>query len=192
MSLALTPIHTDRLVLRRPALQDLEFLVQLDNDADVMRFINGGIPVDRDEYERTLLPTFLAEQTHPFGFWMAELDAITAGWISLRSMPQNEAELGYRFSTDFWGLGLATEAARELIGLGFSTNIQTIVATTYEHNTASQRVLEKLGFSLVERFHWTPEDASDTSLAEGMPVWDGDDLRFKVTREEWERQPSNN
>jgi RimJ/RimL family protein N-acetyltransferase len=56
------------------------------------------------------------------------------------------AELGYELSPAHWGYGYATEAARAMLGMGFTTrSLHRIHAYCIAENMASVRVLEKLG-----------------------------------------------
>jgi RimJ/RimL family protein N-acetyltransferase len=66
-------LQTERLVLRRFTPDDVDRLVELDNDPEVMRYVNGGRPVARDEIADDVLPAFLAyyERYEGFGFWAA-------------------------------------------------------------------------------------------------------------------------
>ena len=52
-------LETERLVLRQFTEDDVDNLVELDSDADVMHFINGGRPTPRREIESDVLPMFL-------------------------------------------------------------------------------------------------------------------------------------
>jgi ribosomal-protein-alanine N-acetyltransferase len=53
---------------------------------------------------------------------------------------------GYVLRKDYWGRGLATEAARAVLRLGFEClDLRRIIADCFVLNPASQRVLEKLG-----------------------------------------------
>jgi len=57
-----------------------------------------------------------------------------------------EAELGYELHPDSWGQGYATEAARRMLAFGFHTlPLQRVWAQCRAENTASVRVLERLG-----------------------------------------------
>lgn len=57
------------------------------------------------------------------------------------------AELGYWLGELYWGQGLASEAVRQIITIGFDElKLRRIFASVYEHNFASMRVLEKNGF----------------------------------------------
>jgi ribosomal-protein-alanine N-acetyltransferase len=58
-------------------------------------------------------------------------------------------ELGYRYLPEFWGKGYATEAALAVVKEGFSVYpLNTLLAVTAKANRRSQRVLEKVGFTL--------------------------------------------
>ena len=58
------------------------------------------------------------------------------------------ARIGYNLAYAHWGRGLATEAVRALVGLGFAQlNLNRIEATTNLDNTGSMCVLAKVGFT---------------------------------------------
>ena len=57
-----------------------------------------------------------------------------------------QADLGFIFSQDVWGMGYATEAARTLVRAGFEQlGLNRIFSTCDVANGASARVLEKAG-----------------------------------------------
>lgn len=59
----------------------------------------------------------------------------------------HKVSMGYRLRESFWGRGLATEAARLMVGYLYGeTDIEIITASTMIENTASARVLEKADF----------------------------------------------
>lgn len=56
-------------------------------------------------------------------------------------------ELMYRFSSDFWNKGYATESAHLLLRYAFSKlNLNNVVAFIETENTSSMKVLDRLGF----------------------------------------------
>jgi len=62
----------------------------------------------------------------------------------------SRAELGFWVGRRHWGRGYATEAASRLIAFArASLRVRTVTATAAEGNTASRRVLAKLGFAEV-------------------------------------------
>jgi RimJ/RimL family protein N-acetyltransferase len=184
---------TERMRLRRFAPTDLDNLVQLDSDPEVMRYLSGGVATPRDVIEREILPAFMRFDAadHPFGVWAAAEKESQGflGWFSLRLMDESAA-LGYRLHRAAWGRGYATEGVRALIERAFrETAIERIVATTYEENLASRRVMEKAGMMFVRAFHLTAAELADvdTYTADPADIWEGEDVEYAVTRAQWAR-----
>lgn len=70
-----------------------------------------------------------------------------------RSETDRAAEVGYIFDSRAGGRGYATEAVRALVGLAFDGyGMHRIAARIDERNTASVRVVERLGFRREARF----------------------------------------
>jgi hypothetical protein len=67
-------LETERLRLRRFEPADIDWLVELDSDPEVMRYITYGQPTPRERYEREIIPRWLAfQETMPLlGYWAAE------------------------------------------------------------------------------------------------------------------------
>ena len=62
-----------------------------------------------------------------------------------------EPGLAFEFLRRFWGQGYATEASRAVLDWARSSGYQCVRASVWEWNTASRRVLEKVGFRETER-----------------------------------------
>lgn len=179
---------TERMVLRRFTVDDVDLLVALDGDPEVMHFITGGAATSRQEIQEEVLPAWLAwydRSTH-LGFWAAE-DRETGrflGWFHLRpgqGRPDDEPELGYRLRREAWGRGLATEASRELVDDAFANHgASRVVAETMVVNGASRRVMEKVGMRLVRTFH--------ADWPHPIPGDEHGDVEYAITRAEWEDQ----
>jgi RimJ/RimL family protein N-acetyltransferase len=189
-------LETERMVLRRFTEADVDFLFELDSDPAVMRYLSGGTPTPREVIEREILPRFLRsyEPLDGFGYWAAveKGSGEFLGWFGFRpanGTDLNEVHLGYRLRQAAWGRGYATEGARSLIRKGFAElGVQRVVATTYEHNLASRRVMEKAGLRLVRSYRLTPADllAAGTYYATSEDVWDGDEVEFALEKSDWE------
>ena len=86
------------------------------------------------------------------------------GSCGLKEVHEGQADLGYWIGVPFWGRGYASEAARLVISIGFEElGLERITAHALERNPGSWRVLEKLGFRLLECVanpfaKWAPED----------------------------------
>jgi RimJ/RimL family protein N-acetyltransferase len=154
-------LETERLVLRRFTEADVDNLFDLDSDPEVMRFLTGGKPTPREVIRNETLPRILHyyERFAGFGFWAA-IEKSTGeflGWFEFRP-PEgggpDEVELGFRLRRSAWGKGYATEGSRALIRKGFTElGVRRVVAQTMAVNTASRRVMEKAGLTLVRTFH---------------------------------------
>ncbi len=147
---AVLPVRTDRLILRPPTLEDVADVVTLAGDPAVA-LATGDIPHPLTEAPiRAWIET--VHRTHADGtgvvLVVTEADGgAVAGTVALvwrRHWP--EAEMGYWIGQPFWGRGYATEAVRAVVDLGFETfDLTTVFSSTRGDNTASQRVLEKVG-----------------------------------------------
>jgi len=146
-------LETERLVLRRFTMDDLEAIVELDRDPDVMRYISGGLATPREEIASDILPAWLGYYARfdSYGFWAAHAkrSGEFLGWFHFRPPPAhepNDVELGYRLRKSAWGKGYATEGSRALIAHGFTIGrVQRVFASAMVVNTASWRVMEKAG-----------------------------------------------
>ena len=188
-----TLLKTKRLSLRQFTTADSGYLVQIDNDPEVMRYINGGIPTSLETIQNNFLTLFLRyDKKRPcLGFWAVIENESTdfVGWCCLRAQEQEPgvASIGYRFIKSAWGKGYATEATSALINRGFTElGLERILATTYEDNLASRRVMDKLGLRFVRTFKYEPGD-QETAQHDATETWDGDDVEYVLNKEDWER-----
>lgn len=69
----------------------------------------------------------------------------------------DEPEIAYELAARAHGQGYATEAARAVVEAAARTGRRRLLATVREWNTASFRVLEKVGFERSERVDEDPE-----------------------------------
>lgn len=181
-------------------MADADNIYQLDNDAAVMRYNNGGIKTARSIIETKILPTMLApsEEMSCLGFWAIEnlSNNEFMGWVSLRFMPEVStlgttpfATIGYRLNKCWWRQGYATEAMKKLLDCSFDQNsIEQVQATTYEENLGSIGVMLKLGMRFTNKFKYTEDEllGSDTTHQDEAEIWDGFDVRYTLTRREWQ------
>jgi RimJ/RimL family protein N-acetyltransferase len=192
-------LETERLILRRFTEADVENLVLLDSDPEVMRYLNGGIATPREPVAQQILPRFLSYYTRydGVGVWAAIEKSTGAfiGWFSNRPRDEthpDEVELGYRLRRSAWGRGYATEGALALVRKSFDElGVQRVTASTYEHNTASRRVMENVGMALVRRYRPTLHELTrepGNNLAADS-VWDGDEVEYAITKADWECGP---
>ena len=137
-------LDTERLALRRPTLADVNAIARLAGDrriaensrrlphpysqGDAVEFVRG-IPASRET-------VFLIEK-----------DFTPIGMVGVDWRDQDSPELGYWLGVEYWGQGLATEAARAVIDFTFEEfDTGQLRAGARVANPASRNVLEKCGF----------------------------------------------
>jgi ribosomal-protein-alanine N-acetyltransferase len=146
---SLSMLETERLILRRFDENDTDAVYALRSDADVMRFIRE--PQKRQETVNWLKMVSSLWETEKIGF-CAVVEKQTGkliGWCGLWRLPETgETEIGYAIARQFWGRGLGSEAAGAFLAYGFETlKLYEIAAVARPENTASRRVMEKLGMT---------------------------------------------
>jgi RimJ/RimL family protein N-acetyltransferase len=149
--------ETERLRLERwdPA-RDTDALVEMNADAEVMRHIGDGRPGTRAESE--LQSRSIASHWERFGFglWAVRLaaDEPAVGFAGLAHplwfpSERSMVEVGWRLRRDAWGRGIATEAGRAGLDVGFGVlALERIVSYILPGNARSQAVSRRLGMEL--------------------------------------------
>ena len=179
-------LETPRLALRQFTADDVDNLFDLNSDPEVMRYLTGGEPTPREEIQDRIIPFHQSVYDHfdRLGTWAAEAAATGEflGWFHLRPDSGTDAtnvELGYRLRRAAWNRGYATEGSRALISLGFTDlGVERVFAHTMTVNTASRRVMEKCGLTLVR-----------ISLYQGTDDIEGaehGEVEYALTEPEWE------
>jgi RimJ/RimL family protein N-acetyltransferase len=151
-------LHTERLLLRKLRRSDIPALVPLIGASEVAA-TTLRIPHPYSEADGHAYLRLLARHRKPwFGIFhfrsgLRESEQLCGG-VGLSPEPDHgRAEIGYWIGVPFWGKGIASEAAREMIRYGFEDlGLNRIFANVYSGNAASQRVLEKLGMKYEGRF----------------------------------------
>ncbi|MEU6320549.1 GNAT family N-acetyltransferase [Streptomyces sp. NPDC047009] len=184
-------LETERLVLRPFTDADADHLFALDNDPDVMHFINGGKPASREAIRTRTLPHLLRDYAGlgTRGYWAAEERTTGAflGWFEFRPLDDlgpAVVELGYRLNRTAWGRGYATEGSRALIDKGFTDlGVERVTANTMAVNDRSRRVMEKSGLTFLRNFTGDWPDPIEGS--------EHGEVEYEITRSDWEsrRQP---
>lgn len=156
-------LETPRLVLRRLIADDAQFLVGLLNQPSFLANIGDRGVRNVDDAHRYLRegPWALYEQ-YGFGLWHVarKIDDAPIGMCGLlRRDILPYADVGYAFLPEFWGQGYAFEAAQATLNHGARKfGLSRVIGVVSEGNTASIRVLEKLGMSFERMFAMRPNE----------------------------------
>ncbi len=145
-----TLLETERVILRRYTMDDLDRLDRLNSNVEVMRYIGDGSLRTREQTRAGIVRTLRIYQNFPgLGFWAAEEKPKRnfVGVFALNYIPKTvEVEVGYRLAKSAWGRGLATEGARALVRYGIvELGLARVVGLTHADNEPSKRVLMKAG-----------------------------------------------
>lgn len=143
-------LETERLILRRMMPSDLADVYDYAKRAEVSEFLLW-YPHDTTAFTRKYLKIVDSKYKRgEFYDWAVVCKADgrmigTAGFTSI-DVYNNNAEIGYVLNSDYWGRGLAAEAARAVITFGFEAlRLVRIEAKYMTDNLGSKRVTEKCG-----------------------------------------------
>ena len=146
------PIQTLRLTLREWSETDLSAAYSYASDRLVVQFMPFG-PQSETESKRWLAGVIESQGTSPRIHYYFAVVLNTAGEVigdcnvALKlDASRQDAELSYMYHRLAWGNGYATEAARAVLQFSFEQlGVHRVYATVDLENTASIRVLEKIG-----------------------------------------------
>ena len=143
-------LETERLFLRPMNASDIEAVFEMRRDHEIMRYIREPVQ-SREEAENwiNLISSRWAKDRIGFCSLIEKQSGKFAGWCGLWELKENgEIEVGYAIAREFWGKGYASESAEAFLEYGFNQlNLEKIVAVARPENTASRRVMEKIGMS---------------------------------------------
>jgi ribosomal-protein-alanine N-acetyltransferase len=143
-------METQRLLLCAWREGDDAALRPFTSDPEVMRYTNQGIPWTDDQRRNWVGRQ--KGQFEKFGYCYWKLidkeSRRLAGFCGIQSLEwAGETQAGWWLARDFWGRGLATEAATAALSDGFTrAGLTRVVALAIPENRASRNVMAKLGF----------------------------------------------
>jgi RimJ/RimL family protein N-acetyltransferase len=167
-------LETDRLLLREFTLDDAEAYLHMFSDPQMTRFTGGNLGVTTLEAARaSLRDRPLADyRKHGFGrlACVCKDSGLVIGFAGLKFLDDlQDVDIGYRLLPAYWGKGLATEACRPVLRQGFEEfNLPHILGLVDPANTASVRVLVKLGFGYLEAIPYHGTTAAKYLLQRGQ------------------------
>jgi RimJ/RimL family protein N-acetyltransferase len=140
-------------------------------DPRVMEFMPRLLSPDESDALVDRIETHFWERG--FGLCAVELrqNHSFVGFIGLAVPPFRASftpcvEIGWRLSPEYWGQGLATEGAREIVRYAFEDlGLKGLVSFTVPGNGRSRRVMENLGMT-----HNPADDFDHPNLPEEHPL----------------------
>lgn len=147
-------LELSRSVIRDWEAADVDALARHANDHAVARQLRDAFP---HPYTRADAEAWVeaARATDPRAAFAIAVEGEAAGAIGLilqEDVYRRSAELGYWLGRVYWGRGIMSEAVAAFTEWAIGHFALTrVYASTFEHNPASARVLEKAGFTLEGR-----------------------------------------
>ena len=148
--MSLRVLETERLIIRRLASDDAEFICRLLNEPSFVSNIGDkGVRTTADAIEYIRSGPLASYDRFGFGLYLVELKE-TGSAIGICGLIKREAladiDVGFALLPAFWSKGYAFEAADAVVTYGRDVlGISRIVAITAPDNNSSIKVLEKLG-----------------------------------------------
>ena len=162
--LAILPeFETARLTLRRLEFEDATFIVRLLNEPSFLENIGDrGVRSIEDAHRYLREGPMAMYEKYGFGLWHVARNSDGAavgmcGLLKRDNLP--DVDIGYAFLPEFWGLGYAIEATEATMRHAAGKfGLKRVVAVVSPGNSASIRVLEKLGMRHERMFAMRPDE----------------------------------
>jgi RimJ/RimL family protein N-acetyltransferase len=154
--------ETERLILRELQEEDAAGILAMDKDPEVLRFLPGSMIDSIEEAVQVVHYIRKQYEDNGIGRWamVRKEDQAFIGWCGIKwvnDRPTNGKidyyDIGYRMLPAYWGQGYGYEAAASCMQYGFEVLLlEELCASVMEGNTASMRIMEKLGMQWVEQY----------------------------------------
>lgn len=155
----LTTYRSERLLIESLKPEDLDFIFELVNTTDWIRFIGDRNIRSRADAAAYVDKILLNSSTN---YWVVKLlqTGIPTGIVTLIKRDYLDCrDIGFAFLPAFMKQGYAAEASRMIIADYFSLKKHKILyATTMKDNTASLQLLDRLGFVYDRKFNIKNEE----------------------------------
>lgn len=156
-------LETDRLTLRQLTTGDAAFILRLLNEPSFVRHIGDKDVRSLSDAENYIL-TGPVDMYHRLGFglWLVEQkpNLVPIGLCGLlKRETLDDVDIGFALLPEFCRKGYAYEAASATLEHAQNhLQLSRLVATTSQDNSASGRLLDKLGFEYEQLIPWGPDE----------------------------------
>lgn len=150
-------IKTKRLVLRRPKIEDAEWMFKnWASDPEVPKYMTW-ITHESIEVSKMIVGKWLEDEkddkTERFVITLKGSDESYGSIDIVHFEEDGNPEIGYCLSRSLWNKGYMTEACRAFIEYLFNRGYQKVYISAMVDNIGSNRVIEKCGFKFVEKIY---------------------------------------
>jgi ribosomal-protein-alanine N-acetyltransferase len=147
----MTPLETERLILRPLEEKDLPVYRRLWGNPNVTRWLSSTATFGPETADRAVAGWTRHLHEHGYAPWAAvhRESGAFMGHCGLQFLKEwGYPEVLYAFDEEWWGQGYATEGALASVAFGLGAlRLDRIGGMAFEDNVASARVLEKAGLT---------------------------------------------
>jgi len=146
-------LETERLILRKFVREDVHDVLAFSSNAEVLKW-TGDEGVYTESAAMDIIENIWLKEYDEVGYARLAVyhkaDKKVIGFSGLKNEKDwGVTDIGYRYLPEYWGQGIAFEAAKPMIPYAFDVlNLPKVVGVAYQINKGSCRILEKLGMRL--------------------------------------------
>jgi ribosomal-protein-alanine N-acetyltransferase len=146
-------VRTERAVIRPFTDSDLDRFAAVTGDLDLMRYVDVGTGLTRDETAHWIEVTRRNHAKDGWTTWAVadpDTDEVYGYAGLIHGSEPDTIEIIYVLLKERWGRGLASEIVNGLARYALDERgLDAVYATIHPDNLASRRVVEKAGFEFV-------------------------------------------
>ncbi|MGI0119283.1 GNAT family N-acetyltransferase [Zooshikella sp. RANM57] len=142
-------IYTDRLVLKKVTLDDIDIFTEILSDPALTRYLPKGEPYTQEEIQSSV-QSRCEHWQKGFGTYVIlqkKYPSVKIGYVGIETVATTYfRDIRYSIAKSFAGQGIAFEAARSCLDNYFADGLgERVFGAAVDQNKASIRVMEKLG-----------------------------------------------
>ncbi len=145
-------IETPNLQMRHFCKTDASAIREFNSSKAVLKYVPGDPVISSDKDALNIIENIWLKEYQQYGYARYALihkqDNKVIGFCGYKFEPEfGYPDLGYRFSPEYWGKGLMSEAVASVIDYGNNIlKLDKVIALAAVDNTASNKILTKFGF----------------------------------------------
>ncbi len=174
-------LESDRLLIRPFQLGDEQEVFEFSSDELVTKYTGDVLRTSLSEAKKIITDVWYQDyKKYGYGRFAViyKPDNKLIGFNGFKYHSDEDfTDFGYRFLSDYWGKGIATESSKMLLEYGFKNlPIDHVLAFVMTENPASSKVLRKIGFKFLKLAGYPGE------VKEKKYEW------YSISKKEYERQ----
>jgi RimJ/RimL family protein N-acetyltransferase len=146
--------ESERLIVRKLILSDLNSFHEMQSNVKVMQFADGEVK-SLSEHKIEIKELINKYDIVDNDFWIYAIerkdDSRFLGTLALVKDGEDD-EIGYRFLEKYWNKGYGFEICKATISHCKQIGLEKIVGYVVDENIASAKILKKLNFKIVKKF----------------------------------------